>query len=155
MQIHLIATGTRMSDWVAQGYNEYARRMPSECRLQLHEINAGKRGKNADIARLTEQEGQRILAAIPKNTRVIAMDVLGKAWSTEQLARQLSGWMQSGQDIALLVGGPEGLSAECRERGRPGWSLSALTLPHPLVRIVIAEQLYRASSILKNHPYHK
>ncbi len=155
MQIHLIATGTRMPDWVAQGYAEYARRMPPECRLNLHEISAGKRGKNADIARLTEQEGQRMLAAIPKNTQVIAMDVAGRAWSTEQLAQQLSGWMQSGQDLALLVGGPEGLSAECRERGQPGWSLSPLTLPHPLVRIVIAEQLYRASSILKGHPYHK
>ncbi len=155
MQIHLIATGTRMSDWVEQGYAEYARRMPPECRLSLHQITASKRGKNMDIARLTEQEGQRMLAAIPKNSRVIAMDVLGKAWSTEQLAQQLSGWMQSGQDIALLVGGPEGLSAECRKRGHPAWSLSPLTLPHPLVRIVIAEQLYRASSILKNHPYHK
>jgi len=155
MQIHLIATGTRMPGWVTQGYEDYARRMPPECRLQLHEIAAGKRGKNADIARLTEQEGQRMLAAIPKNAQVIAMDVAGRAWTTEQLARQLSGWMQSGRDIALLVGGPEGLSTACRERGQPGWSLSPLTLPHPLVRIVLAEQLYRASSILKGHPYHK
>ncbi len=155
MQIHIIAVGTRMPDWVEQGYAEYTRRMPPECRLQLHEISAGKRGKNADIARLTEQEGQRMLAAIPKNTQVIAMDVLGRSWSTEKLAAQMSQWMQSGQDMTLLVGGPEGLSEDCRKRGQPGWSLSPLTLPHPLVRIVLAEQLYRASSILKGHPYHK
>ena len=155
MQIHIIAIGTRMPGWVEQGYAEYTRRMPPECRVQLHEINAGKRGKNADIARLTEQEGQRMLAAIPKNTQVIALDVLGRSWSTEKLAAQMSQWMQSGQDMTLLVGGPEGLSEECRKRGQAGWSLSPLTLPHPLVRIVLAEQLYRASSILKGHPYHK
>ena len=155
MRIHLIATGTRMPAWVRQGYEEYARRMPPECRLQLHEIPAGKRGRHADIARLTEQEGRRMLEAIPKGARVIALDVAGRAWSTEQLARQLADWMRCGQDLALLVGGPEGLAPACRERGRPGWSLSSLTLPHPLVRIVVAEQLYRASSILKGHPYHK
>jgi 23S rRNA (pseudouridine1915-N3)-methyltransferase len=155
MQIHLIAVGTRMPDWVTQGFEEYAKRMPPECRLKLVEIPAGKRGKNADISRLTEQEGQRMLETIPKGSKVIAMDVPGKLWSTEKLAEQMSGWMQGGQDIALLVGGPEGLSETCRKLGSPGWSLSPLTLPHPLVRIVMAEQLYRAVSILKNHPYHK
>ena len=155
MQIYLIAVGTRMPDWVEKGFDEYAKRMPPECRLNLIEISAGKRSKNVDTARLIEQEGQRMLAAIPKNTRVIAMDVEGDSWSTDKLALKMSDWMQGGQDIALLVGGPEGLAAECRKLGQPGWSLSPLTLPHPLVRIVMAEQLYRAISILKNHPYHK
>ncbi|MDH5571096.1 MAG: 23S rRNA (pseudouridine(1915)-N(3))-methyltransferase RlmH [Gammaproteobacteria bacterium] len=155
MQIHLIAVGTRMPDWVETGFDEYAKRMPPECRLNLIEIPAGKRSKNVDTARLIEQEGQRMLAAIPKNSKVIAMDVEGAAWSTGKLATQMSGWMQGGQDVVLLVGGPEGLAPDCRKLGQPGWSLSPLTLPHPLVRIVLAEQLYRAISILKNHPYHK
>ena len=144
-----------MPDWVEKGFAEYAKRMPPECRLNLVEIPAGKRGKNVDTGKLIEQEGQRMLASIPKNTRVIAMDVVGNFWSTEKLAIQMSDWMQGGQDVVLLVGGPEGLAEECRKLGQPGWSLSALTLPHPLVRIVLAEQLYRAISILKNHPYHK
>ena len=155
MQIHLIAVGTKMPDWVENGFEDYAKRMPPECRLNLIEIPAGKRSKSVDLNKLIEQEGQRVLAAIPKNTHVITMDVEGCSWSTEKLAQQMSGWMQGGQDVVLLVGGPEGLSEACRKLGKPGWSLSPLTLPHPLVRIVIAEQLYRAMSILKNHPYHK
>lgn len=155
MQIHLIAVGTRMPGWVEQGVEEYSKRMPPECRINLIEIPAGKRGKNADIPRLIEQEGRQMLDAIPKDCKVIAMDLTGKLWSTEQLATQVSDWMQSGQDVALLVGGPEGLSASCREKGSPAWSLSPLTLPHPLVRIVLVEQLYRAVSIIKHHPYHK
>ena len=144
-----------MPGWVEAGYNEYAQRMPPEARLELKEIPAGKRGKNADVARILQDEGQRLQAAIPKGAHVVALDVKGKAFSTEQLAVRLGEWMQSGQDIALLVGGPEGLSAECRDLAHEYWSLSALTFPHPLVRIIVAEQLYRAWSVLKNHPYHR
>ncbi len=155
MQIHLIAVGNRMPGWVDEGYQEYARRLPSECALQLHEIPAGKRGKNADIVRLTRQEGEKMAAAIPKSARVVALEVKGKPWSTEQLAARLEHWLGDGRDVALLVGGPEGiepgLSASADER----WSLSPLTLPHPLVRIVVAEQIYRAWSLLKGHPYHR
>ncbi len=155
MNIHLIAVGDRMPAWVQQGYDEYARRMPRECTLRLIEIAPGKRGRNADIARAMREEGQRMLAAIPKGTRVIALEVNGRDWSTEQLATQLEGWMGGGQDIALLVGGPEGLSDEARAAASQQWSLSPLTLPHPLVRVILAEQLYRAWSILRNHPYHR
>jgi len=155
MNIHLIAIGDRMPAWVQQGYNEYAKRMPAECALRLVEIAPGKRGKNADIARAMRDEGQRMLQAIPKGARVIAMELDGRNWSTEQLARQLDGWMAGGQDIALLVGGPEGLSDEARAAAGQRWSLSPLTLPHPLVRVIMAEQLYRALSILRNHPYHR
>lgn len=155
MRLHLIAVGQRMPDWVEQGYQEYARRMPGECSLQLHEIAAGKRGKNADLKRLTEQEGEKVLAAIPKGALVVALEVKGRNWSTEKLAGQLDGWRQQGRDVALLVGGPEGLSEACRQRADIQWSLSPLTLPHPLVRVVVAEQLYRAWSILSNHPYHR
>lgn len=155
MEIRLIAVGTRMPGWVEQGYNEYAKRMPPECRLQLTEIPAAKRGKNSDIPRLNRDEGQRMLAAIPKNSRTVALEVMGKPWSTEKLAKKLSGWLQEGDDIALLVGGPDGLSDECRRAAVEQWSLSPLTLPHPLVRIVLAEQIYRAWTVLKNHPYHR
>lgn len=144
-----------MPAWVEQGYEEYAQRMPVEAQLMLKEISPGKRGKNADISRIMQDEGQRIQAAIPKNNHIVALDVKGKAWSTEQLAERLGQWMQSGQDVALLVGGPDGLSPQCRQQADEYWSLSPLTFPHPLVRVILAEQLYRAWSLLRNHPYHR
>ena len=155
MNIHLIAIGERMPAWVQQGYAEYAKRLPAECALHLIEIPAGKRGKNADIARILRSEGERMLAAIPKGARVIALEVNGRKWSTEQLAQQLDTWMAGGQDIALLVGGPEGLPEAARAAAAQQWSLSPLTLPHPMVRVILGEQLYRAWSILRNHPYHR
>lgn len=155
MIIHLLAVGTKMPDWVEQGFTEYTKRMPPESKIKLVEISAGKRSKNSDIKRLTQQEGEKTIAAIPKNAKVVALDVLGKACSTEQLAQELKSWQGSGQDIALLIGGPEGLADDCLNLAQQKISLSNLTLPHPLVRIVIAEQLYRASTILKGHPYHK
>ena len=155
MRISLIAVGTRMPDWVVQGYEEYARRMPSECSVKLVEIPAGKRSKGADLARITQKEGELTLAAVPKGARMVAMDVKGRAWSTQGLAKELDGWRHDGRDVALLVGGPEGLAPECLKQAEQKWSLSNMTLPHPVVRIVIAEQLYRALSILSNHPYHR
>jgi len=144
-----------MPAWVEQGYQEYAKRLPPECALTLHEIPAGKRGKNADIARLTRQEGERMAATIPKGAHVVALEVGGKAWGTEQLAARLDNWLGQGRDVALLVGGPEGLEPGLSASADERWSLSPLTLPHPLVRIVLAEQIYRAWSILKGHPYHR
>ncbi len=155
MKIHLIAVGERMPGWVQQGYEEYARRLPRECALQLTEIAPGRRGKNADVVRAVRGEGQRMLAAIPKAAKVIALEIGGHSWSTEQLSQQLKKWLGAGSDIALLVGGPEGLSDEARAAASQQWSLSPLTLPHPLVRVIVAEQLYRAWSILNNHPYHR
>jgi len=155
MHIHLIAVGNRMPAWVSQGYEEFARRMPPECRLKLIEIPPAKRTKAADIRRLVRQEGERMLEALPKNAMVVALDVTGRQWRTEELAQQLDGWMHEGRDIALLLGGPEGLDPACREKAEQRWSLSLLTFPHPLVRIIVAEQLYRATTILKHHPYHK
>ena len=155
MNIQLIAVGEKMPAWVQQGYAEYAKRIPPECSLSLTEITPGKRGKNADIARAMRDEGQRMLAAIPKGAFVIALEVDGRNWSTEQLAGELEGWMNLGSDVALLVGGPEGLSAEAKSAAQQKWSLSPLTLPHPLVRVVVAEQIYRAWSVMRNHPYHR
>lgn len=155
MQIHLIAVGDRMPGWVEAGYGEYAKRLPRGCRLVLREIPAGKRTKGADLKRLIEQEGTRQLAAIPARSRVIALDRSGRQMDTEQLAAELKKRLAGGQDLALLVGGPEGLAPECLKRADDRWSLSALTLAHPVVRVVLAEQLYRAWSILNNLPYHR
>ncbi|HEY9200300.1 MAG TPA: 23S rRNA (pseudouridine(1915)-N(3))-methyltransferase RlmH [Gammaproteobacteria bacterium] len=155
MRILLLAVGQKMPAWIEQGYQEYAQRMPAEARLELKEIAPGKRGKNADIKRIVEDEGQRMIAAIPRGAHIVVLDVEGRGHSTEQLAQRMDEWMHSGQDICLLVGGPEGLSAECRALADEKWSLSALTFPHPLVRVILAEQLYRAWSVLRNHPYHR
>lgn len=155
MNVHLIAIGEKMPHWVQEGYREYAKRLPPECALRLVEIPAGRRGKNVDIARILRDESERMLAAIPKGATVVALEVNGRSWSTEQLAQKLDGWMGSGQDLALLVGGPEGLGQAARTAAGQLWSLSPLTLPHPLVRVVLAEQLYRAWSVLRNHPYHR
>jgi 23S rRNA (pseudouridine1915-N3)-methyltransferase len=155
MQIHLIAVGEKMPRWVQDGYNDYAKRLPAECALRLIEVPAGKRGKNADVARIIRDESERMLAAIPKGAAVVALEVGGRSWSTEELAQNLDGWMGGGRDLALLVGGPDGLGVAARKAADQRWSLSPLTLPHPLVRVVLAEQLYRAWSILRNHPYHR
>jgi 23S rRNA (pseudouridine1915-N3)-methyltransferase len=155
MQIHLIAIGTRMPAWVEQGFEDYAKRMPPQCRLRLIEVTASKRTKHTDIEKAVEQEGRRMLAAIPENTRVVALEVSAKQYNTESFAQRLDQWMHGGQDISILIGGPEGLARDCRLKALEQWSLSNLTLPHPLVRIVVAEQVYRAWSILNNHPYHR
>lgn len=155
MKIRLIAIGTRMPDWVSSGYHEFAKRLTDDVRLELVEIAAGKRGKSADIARITEKEGEAQLATIGSNDRVIALDVLGKPWRTEDLSQKLRQWLAEGRNISLLIGGPEGLSAEASARADEYWSLSPLTLPHPLVRVLLAEQIYRAWTLLKGHPYHR
>jgi 23S rRNA (pseudouridine1915-N3)-methyltransferase len=155
MRMFLIAVGTRMSAWVKAGFDEYAVRFPRECPLQLLEIPAGKRGKSGILERLVREEGERILAAVPKGARLIALDAGGRQWDTEQLAGELARWRQEGRDLALMIGGPDGLDSACRARAELTWSLSRLTLPHPLVRIIVAEQLYRALSLLQQHPYHR
>jgi len=155
MQIHLIAIGTRMPAWVNDAYSRYASRLPQECQLKLIEISAGKRTKHANLNKICTEEGQKMLSAIPKSSQVIALEVSGKSWSTEHLSTQLQSWMQSGEPVSLLIGGPEGLSDECRQRAHQSWSLSRLTLPHPMVRVIVAEQLYRAWSMINNHPYHR
>ncbi len=155
MQIHIIAIGDRMPEWVEAGYREYAKRLPRECRLVLHEIPAGRRAKGADLRRLIEQEGARQLAAIPAGARVAALDRTGKQLDTEALAEELKRRLAGGENLALLVGGPEGLAPACLERANERWALSKLTLAHPVVRVVLAEQLYRAWSIVRNLPYHR
>ena len=145
MKITLIAVGTKMPAWVTTGFEEYQRRFPKDMPFELIEIPAGKRGKNADIKRILEQEGKAMLAACGKG-KVVTLDIPGKPWTTPQLAEQLEGWKNDGRDVCLLIGGPEGLSPECKAAAEQSWSLSPLTLPHPLVRVVVAESLYRAAS---------
>lgn len=155
MQIFLIAVGTKMPRWVQEGYEEYSKRLPGDCRLTLLEIPAHQRSKATDPARAMRDEGERMLRALPKGARVVALDVKGEMHSTESLAERLSRQLGSGRDLALLVGGADGLAPDCLARAEESWSLSRLTLPHPLVRVVLAEQLYRAHSLLRNHPYHR
>lgn len=155
MKVRLIAIGGKMPRWVTDGFNEYAKRLPQEMQLELVELPLGHRGKNSDIARAKKLEGDQMLAAIPKGDRVIALEVGGKSWSTEQLADQLETWRMDGRNVSLLVGGPDGLDSRCVALADQKWSLSALTLPHPLVRVLLAEQLYRSWTVIQGHPYHK
>lgn len=155
MKIRLLAVGSKMPDWVTTGYEDYAKRLTDDVRLELVEIPAGKRGKNADLVRLTEKEGDAQIAAIAPQDYVVALEVGGRPLSTEDLSQILGRWLQEGRNISLLVGGPEGLSPAASARADMQWSLSRLTLPHPMVRVLLAEQIYRAWTLLKGHPYHR
>ena len=144
-----------MPGWVQQGYDEYAKRLPRECALVLKEVAPGKRGNNSDVARIVRDEGERMLAAIPQGAHIVTLDIPGKPWTTPELAHAMQRWLAGGQPVAILIGGPEGLADAAKDLAQESWSLSKLTFPHPLVRIIVAEQLYRAWSILNNHPYHR
>lgn len=155
MRVRLITVGSKMPRWVEEGWHAYAKRMPPELQLELVEIPLSTRSKNADIARLIRQEGDLMLAKVQPGEAVVTLEVKGKAWSTEQLAVELDKWRNDARTVNLMVGGPEGLAQQVIERSDQKWSLSALTLPHPLVRILVGEQIYRAWTVLNGHPYHK
>lgn len=155
MRARLIAVGERMPGWVAEGFAEYLKRLSRDLPLELVEIKPGARGKGRDDARAMADEGAALLAALPRDVHVVALDGRGTAWSSDQLSGQLSNWRMAGRDLALLIGGPDGHAREVLQRAHQRWSLSPLTLPHMLVRLVVAEQLYRAVTILNGHPYHR
>ncbi|GGY38552.1 ribosomal RNA large subunit methyltransferase H [Bacterioplanes sanyensis] len=155
MKLRLLAVGQKMPNWVEQGYQEYAKRLPSDCALELVEIAPGQRSKSSNIDKAMRQEADALRKALRPQDHVVTLEVAGKPWSTPQLAQQLEGWRMQGGDVAILIGGPDGMSADILALARQRWSLSNLTLPHPLVRVLVAEQLYRAWSILQGHPYHK
>lgn len=155
MKARLVAVGERAPDWVSQGFAEYRKRLSHWLPLELVEVEPGLRGKGRDPARAMADEGQRVLAALPKSPHVIALDGRGVAWSSEQLAQRLDAWRAQGKDLAFLIGGPEGHPGDVLARADERWSLGALTLPHMLVRLLVAEQLYRAAAMLANHPYHR
>ncbi len=158
MKIRILTIGQKMPDWVYTGFDDYFKRIQPFVQTQLIELPMAKRGKNdsaSDIQKYRVQEGQAILQALKPQEILIALEVGGRNLSTEKLATTMQDWMLSGHDIALAIGGPDGLSDEVRQKAKWHWSLSDLTLPHPLVRIVLIEQLYRAMSINHNHPYHR
>ena len=155
MQLLVAAVGQRMPRWVNEAWTEYARRMPPGLSLSLREIPLAKRGKNADTKRLKVVESDALYTAMPPRARVIALDLKGRTWSTEKLAKNLEEWMGEGRDVGFMIGGPDGIAAETLQKADNRWSLGPLTLPHPLVRVVLAEQLYRAWTITQNHPYHR
>ncbi len=154
MKIRLIAVGQRPPEWVTDGFSDYARRLPREMPLELVEVAPAAR-RNAPKARIRELEAQRLLGHVGSRDWVVALDEGGKAWSTLQLAKKLDDWRMQGRDVAFLVGGADGLDPSCLGRADEVLSLSAMTLPHALVRVVLAEQLYRAWTILSGHPYHR
>lgn len=155
MKARLIAVGEHAPAWVAEGFAEYRKRLSHWLPLDLVEIAPGLRGKNRDVARATQDEGARVLAALPKQAHVVVLDGRGTLHTSEQLAQRLEHWRGQGRDLAFLIGGPEGHAAEVLARADERWSLGPLTLPHMLVRLVLAEQLYRAAALLANHPYHR
>lgn len=154
MIIHIIAVGQRMPNWVEQAYQEYSKRLPKQCSLKLTEIPLLKRSPH-NLQQCQAKESEAMLAAIAKSSHVIALEVGGKSWNTQQLSEQLLHWQTNYPQVTLLIGGPEGLSSECLAIAEQKWSLSPLTLPHPLVRIIVAEALYRAWTLTIGHPYHK
>lgn len=155
MKIFIIAVGTRMPSWVNDAYREYAKRMPPGAALELTEVKAEARSSGKTVAQMLSAEAQRIRAALPKNARIIVLDERGKDLSTIGLSVQLEAWMQEGGAIALLIGGADGLDATLKNSSAMQLRLSSLTLPHGLARVLLAEQLYRAISIIGGHPYHR
>ncbi|MGN6112013.1 MAG: 23S rRNA (pseudouridine(1915)-N(3))-methyltransferase RlmH [Luteimonas sp.] len=155
MKARLVAVGERAPAWVAEGFAEYRKRLSHWLPLDLVEVEPGLRGKGRDAARAMADEGARVLAAVPKGALVVALDGRGRMWSSEELAQRLQHWRNGGRDLALLVGGPEGHAPEVLAAAEERWSLGPLTLPHMLVRLVVAEQLYRGAALLANHPYHR
>ncbi len=155
MAVKLIAVGRNMPDWVNEAFHDYVKRLPAEYAIDILEVRPEIRGKNENIAKIIEREGEKILKAVPDQYTIIALDERGTPWNTQQLATQLKQWREEQKKICLVIGGPDGLSDACRQRAHQIWSLSPLTLPHPLVRVIIAEQIYRAWSILTHHPYHR
>ncbi|MDR5738800.1 MULTISPECIES: 23S rRNA (pseudouridine(1915)-N(3))-methyltransferase RlmH [unclassified Caballeronia] len=155
MKLVILAVGHKMPDWITNGFEEYAKRMPPELRIELKEIKPEQRSSGRNAESVMAAEKQRIEAALPKNARVVALDERGRDWTTMQLAGALPGWQQDGRDVAFVIGGADGLAPEVKARAEIMLRVSSLTLPHGMVRVLLAEQLYRAWSITQNHPYHR
>lgn len=155
MKINLIATGNKMPDWVGLASDDFSKRLPAEIKINTILLPLIKRGKNSDIPRIVRDESRKLLAAVPKGSSLVVLDVLGKPITTMKLSSLLESWLQQGQEVSIVIGGPDGLSDELLAKASLKLSLSALTFPHPLVRVILLEQIYRAWSILNNHPYHR
>jgi 23S rRNA (pseudouridine1915-N3)-methyltransferase len=155
MKIHILAVGTRMPAWVDAAYDDFARRMPREMPLELQEIKPEPRNSGKTVAAMMAAEAGRLRAALPSRCRKVILDERGKDLTTQGLSERLEKWLAGGEDIAILIGGPDGLATDLKQEADESLRLSSLTLPHPLVRVLLAEALYRAGSLLKGHPYHR
>jgi 23S rRNA (pseudouridine1915-N3)-methyltransferase len=155
MQLVIVAVGHKMPAWIETGFGEYAKRMPPDCKIVMKEIKPVERSGSKTAETAMALERGRIEAAIPKGARIVALDEHGKDVSTMQLSRQLSQWQQDGGDVTFVIGGADGLDAEFKKQADLLIRISSLTLPHGMVRVLLAEQLYRAWSITQNHPYHR
>jgi len=155
MKVHLIAVGKKMPEWINSGYAEFSKRMPPELQIDLIEITPSVRNKTTPTEKNIKEEGKRIQSAIPANSRLIVLDEKGKNFGSIALSKKMESWLPMGQDIVLVIGGADGIDPKIKQQADEKWSLSSFTLPHALVRVVVAEQLYRAWSILKGHPYHR
>lgn len=155
MKLIIVSVGHKMPDWITVGYNEYVKRMPREAQIVLQEIKPEPRTTGKTTAQIMEAEAQRILSTLPQNCLRIALDERGPQPTTKQLAAQMQDWMREGCDVAFIIGGADGLHASVKQTARQMMALSALTLPHAFVRVLLAEQLYRAHSLMHNHPYHR
>jgi len=155
MRVNLICVGKKMPGWVSQGYEEYAKRLNKDCQLNLIEIDMAKRGKTSTPQKYKAEEAKKILSVLPKGSYLVSLDVKGQQPSTEKLSERIDQWMHLGRDISILIGGPDGIDEALLSDSDEKISLSNLTFPHPLVRVILAEQIYRAWSLLNNHPYHR
>ena len=155
MRITIFAVGTRLPGWVNEGFRVYQQRMPRNITLDLEEIPMVSRSSKSRPGPAVEKEGERLLRRLKQQELMVALDEAGEPWTSADLAEKLQEWLQRHPRIALVIGGPDGLSAACKQRADLSWSLSPLTLPHGLVRIVVAEQIYRAWTMLQGHPYHR
>jgi len=155
MKIYLIAVGKKMPEWINAGYSEFSKRMPPELQINLIEITPSTRNKSTSLEKNIKEEGERIQSAIPDNSKLIVLDEKGKDFSSIALSKEMESWLPMGQDISIVIGGVDGIDPVIKQQADEKWSLSSLTLPHALVRVVVAEQLYRAWSIMKGHPYHR
>lgn len=155
MHFTIVAVGERMPGWVDDGFTDYARRMPRSLRIELKEVRPESRREGRPVEQILNAEADRIDAAIPKGCQRIALDEHGRALTSQELAREIEGWQSDGRNVAFLIGGPDGLAPRLKAAPATLLRLSSYTLPHGLVRVILAEQLYRAVSILANHPYHR
>ena len=155
MKLLILAVGNKMPSWITEGFNEYTKRMPREAKIELLEIKPEPRTTGKTVQQIMEAEAQRIRAALPQDALRIVLDERGNHWSTKQLALQMQGWLGGGRDVAFVIGGADGLHESIRSSANQLLALSAMVLPHGMVRVLLAEQLYRAHSLLNNHPYHR
>ena len=154
MRLRVLAVGQKMPAWVEDGVAEYSRRMPREYAVEWVDIAPAKRG-NGSPQRYREKEGEVILSRLAKTDHLVALDVSGSTISTEKISDRFDQWQMQGQHVSIVIGGPDGLDAAVLQRAAEQWSFGRITLPHPLVRIILAEQLYRAWSVQASHPYHR